>query len=57
MTKVHEEQRVLLARLASITEMIEQHRATIFLLERERMQLQTQVRLSGYQAPTAGAAS
>ena len=43
-------QRTLLSRLASITEMIEQHRATILLLELERMQIQTRLRLSGYRA-------
>ena len=34
-------------RIAAITEMIEQHRATMLLLERERMQLTTKLRLSG----------
>ena len=42
-----DEQRDLLARLASAAEMIEQHRATIYLLERERMQLQHRLRLTG----------
>ena len=45
------EQRGLLAKLASITEMIEGYKATIFMLERERMQLQTALRLTGYRPP------
>ena len=44
-----DEQRVLLAKLASIGEMIEGYTATIFMLERERLQFQTRLRLSGYQ--------
>ena len=50
-----DEQRILLAKLASVTESIEGYKATIFMLERERMQLQTQLRLSGYRAPAAKA--
>ena len=46
-----DEQRALLAKLASITETIEGYKATIFMLERERMQLQTQLRLAGWTAP------
>ena len=34
--------------------MIERYRATIFMLERERMQLQTQLRLTGYRPPARG---
>ena len=45
------EQRTLMSKLASITEMIEGYKATIFMLERERMQLQTQLRLEGWTAP------
>ncbi len=43
--------RALLAKLASITEMIEQYRATVHLLERERMRVTTKLRLTGYRAP------
>ncbi|MBK6350112.1 MAG: hypothetical protein V9E93_19560 [Steroidobacteraceae bacterium] len=50
-----DEQRDLLARLASVAEMIEQHRATIYLLERERVQLQHRLRLTGLR-PAAPAA-
>ena len=46
-----DEQRTLLAKLASLAEMIEQHRATVSLLERDRLQLQTQLRLNGYRTP------
>ena len=48
---VHElpdEQRELLAKLASLSEMVEQHSVTISLLQRERLQLQTRLRLTGY---------
>ena len=45
------EQRTLMSKLASITERIEGYKATIFMLERERMQLQTQLRLAGWTAP------
>ena len=51
-----DEQRTLLAKLASIAEMIEGHRATVMMLERERMQLQTQLRLAGYTQQAAKAA-
>ena len=46
------DQRTLLSKLVSITEMIEQHRATIYMLERERLQLQTKLRLTGWRSPT-----
>ena len=46
-----EKQRALRAKLASITELIEQRRTTIFMLERERMQLTTRLRLAGWTAP------
>jgi hypothetical protein len=48
---VTDEERTLLANLASITEMIEQHKTTVLLLERERLELQTRLRLSGYRVP------
>lgn len=41
----------LLAKLASVTDSIEGYKATIFMLERERMQLQTLLRLTGYKPP------
>ena len=47
-----DEQRGLLAKLASIAEMIEGHRATVYMLERERLQLQTRLRLTGWRSPT-----
>jgi len=51
MTALTDEQRTLLSKLGSITEMIEQHKITVSVLERERMLLTTQLRLSGYRAP------
>jgi hypothetical protein len=42
------EQREILAKLASIAEMIEQQKSTIAMLVRERMRLTTQLRLSGW---------
>lgn len=41
----------LLDRLAKLDELIAGQKATLGLLERERLQLQTQLRLSGYRAP------
>ena len=51
MTHLTDEQRELLSRLAAITKMIEGGKATLSMLERERLQLQTQLRLSGYRVP------
>lgn len=51
MNALTDEQRTLLSKLASIAEMIEGHKATLFMLEHERMSLQTQLRLTGYRAP------
>lgn len=48
-----DEQGTLLAKLASIAEMIEGHRATIMMLDHERLQLQHKLRLTGYRAPAA----
>jgi hypothetical protein len=45
---VTDEQRTLLAKLASIAEMIEGHRATVMMLERERLALQHRLRLTGW---------
>ena len=39
--------RELLDRLVKLEELIEQHRATLGLLERERLVLQTKLRLAG----------
>ena len=41
----------LLAKFVSLAELIEQHRTTLLMLERERMQLQTRLRLIGCRAP------
>ena len=46
-----DEQRALLTKLASLTEMAEQYRASLYMVERERMLLQTQLRLAGWTAP------
>ena len=48
-----DEQRALRARLASLTEMAEQYRTSLYMVERERLQVQMQLRLAGYkpQAP------
>lgn len=51
MNQSTEEQRTLLAKLASLAEMIEGYKATLFMLDRERVQLQTQLRLTGYRVP------
>lgn len=51
MNTLTDEQRTLLSKLASLAEMIEGYKATLFMLDRERMQLQTQLRISGYRAP------
>ncbi len=48
-----DKQRELLSRLARIDEMNKGGQATLSLLERERLQLQTQLRLSGYRMPVA----
>jgi hypothetical protein len=48
MNALTDEQRTLLTKLASITETIEGHKGSPLMLEPERMQLQTQLRLSVY---------
>jgi len=53
MNTLTDEQRTLLAKLASLAEMIEGYKATLFMLDRGRMQLQTQLRLTGYRVPEA----
>ena len=50
-TAITDEQRTLLTKLASIAEMIEQHKTTIFLLEREQLGLRHRLALTGYRAP------
>ena len=47
-TTVADQQRTLLAKLASLTEMAEQYRASLYMVERERLQVETQLRLTGY---------
>ena len=51
MTALTDEQRTLLAKLASLTQMAEQYRASLYMVERERLQVQTQLRLAGYKPP------
>ena len=51
MTAPTNEQRELLAKLASVTEMIEQYKTTIYMLERELLGLRHQLALAGYRAP------
>ena len=46
-----EEQRQLLAKLRSLSDLLEQHRATVAILEMDRLRLQTQLRLTGWQPP------
>ena len=46
-----DEQRTLLAKLASLTELAEQYRASLYMVEHERLQVQTQLRLAGYKPP------
>ena len=41
----------LLDRLTKVCELIEQHRATLSLLERERLLLQTKLRTNGWRMP------
>jgi hypothetical protein len=49
--KLTDEQRTLVSKMASITDMIEGHRTTMHMLERERLQLQTRLRLTGWRPP------
>jgi len=46
-----DEQCTLLAKLASVAEQIEGHKATVYMLETARMQLQTELALTGYRPP------
>jgi len=46
------EQRDLLAKLSAVSEQVEGYRATLHMLERERLQLQTRLRLTGWRPPT-----
>jgi hypothetical protein len=41
----------LLDKLAELSRLIEGHRATLAMLEHERMQMQTQLRLTGWRPP------
>ena len=45
------EQRELLAKLANLAEMAEQYRASLYMVEHERLQVQTKLRLAGYSPP------
>lgn len=45
------EQRALTEKLAFLAEMIEGYEATVFMRERGRLWLQTELRMTGYQAP------
>ena len=45
------EQRTLLAKLATLAQMIKQHRTTLSMLDREQLQLRTQLRLTGWRRP------
>jgi len=47
-----DEQRALIAKLRSLSELIEQHRATVAMLELDRLRLQSQLRLTGWRPPT-----
>lgn len=46
-----EEQRTLLAKLRSLSELLEQHRATVAMIELDRLRLQTKLRATGWRAP------
>lgn len=50
-TSLTDEQYALIAKLRSISELIEQYRASIAMLEIERLKLQTTLRLTGWRAP------
>lgn len=56
-TSLTDEQRDLIARLQSLAEMLEQHRATVLMLEMDRLRLQAQLRQSGWRPPPCGGAS
>ena len=46
------EQRELIAKLRSLSELLEQHRATVAMLELDRMRLQSELRSTGWRPPT-----
>ena len=48
MTALSREAQALLDKLAELARLIEGHEATLAMLRHERMQLQTQLRLTGY---------
>jgi DNA-binding XRE family transcriptional regulator len=48
------EAQALLDKLTELSQLIEAHRATLYMLERERMQLQTQLAQSGYRPQPQG---
>lgn len=45
------ESQAILDRLVAVAELIEQHRATLYLLEHERATLQTRLRQTGWTPP------
>jgi len=45
------EQRGLLAKLRSLGELLDQHRATVAMIELDRLRLQSQLRATGWRAP------
>ena len=51
MNRLTDAQREILAKLATITESIEGYRASVAMLEHERLRLQTELRLTGYRPP------
>ena len=52
MNALTETQRTLVAKLRSLGELIEQHRATVAMLELDRLKLQTQLRTTGWRPPS-----
>lgn len=46
------EQRELIAKLRSLSELLEQHRATVAMLELDRLRLQSELRSTGWRPPT-----
>jgi hypothetical protein len=47
-----DEQRGLVAKLRSLSELPEQHRATVAMLELDRLRLQSELRATGWRPPT-----
>lgn len=51
MTALTEHQRDLLAKLVALNEQVEGHKATLYLLELERLKLQAVLIQTGYRVP------